>query len=150
MNVMPLPSQKLWPKKNIFFVKRLFLELLLSAGWTLDFIWNLKKRYQKNVKRAIECSFAHDCSSSSFWVMHQFVEKCWNMPNLTFDDLWWPDLWPDLKNGQISLVIIFWRSFECRLPRVSLYGSGAELQRGALKSLPPSGVENIDTQQGAG
>ena len=63
----------------------------------------LVKRYKKtfcckkNVKRAIECTIPRCSSFSGSQVMRQIVEKCWNRQNSTFDDLWWPDLWPDLK-----------------------------------------------------
>ena len=50
-------------------------------------------------------------------------------------DLWWPDLWPDLKNDQDSFVMIF-DGLSNAAYRMSLRGPGAELE-GALKSPPP-------------
>ena len=49
-----------------------------------------------------------------------FVEKCWKRQKLTFGDLWSPDHWPDQKkkNWPKSSRHYFWRSIECRLPRV--------------------------------
>ena len=50
-----------------------------------------------------------------------YVEKYWNRYNLTFDDHWLTDLWPDLRCDQ---VVSSWFSsffFECRLPRVATW-----------------------------
>ena len=41
-----------------------------------------------------------------------------NRQILAFDDLWWPDLWPDQKSGWGELPY-FWRSFERRLSRIA-------------------------------
>ena len=54
-----------------------------------------------------ECTFPGCCSSSGSRVMCRFVEKCWKRQNLTFGDLWWPDLLPDLKIDRSLSVIIF-------------------------------------------
>ena len=82
--------------------------------------------------------------------MRQFVEKCWNRPNLTFGDLWWPDLWPDLKNDRSSFVMIF-DALSNAAYRVSLRGPGAEIEGGVLNNPPPQQVvENLEAQQGAG
>ena len=75
--------------------------------------------------------------------MYRFVEKCWKCKNLTFGDLWWPDLWPDLKIDRSLFVIIFVRHYviiyvlSVAAYRVSLYGPEAELG-GAWKRPPPS------------
>ena len=92
MNVVPLQSQKLLPKK-IFFVKNghfLVFALWSPNRWPLVESEHIPER--KSVKRVIECAFPRRCSSSGFRVMCQFVEKCWKRQNLTFGDLWWPDL----------------------------------------------------------
>ena len=68
--------------------------------------------------------------------MRQFVEKCWNEPNLTFGDLWWPDLWPDLKNDS-SFFMIF-DALSSAAYRVSLRGPEAEIE-GGLNIPPPAG-----------
>ena len=34
------------------------------------------------------------------------VEMVENREHFTFDDLWWPDLWPDLKNDQSTFLVI--------------------------------------------
>ena len=85
----------------------------------------------------MEWVFAQHCSSSSSRVMDQFVEKCLNRPNLTFGDLWWPDLWPDLKHDRSSFVMIF-DVLSNAAYRVSLHGPGAEIEWGVLKHPPPS------------
>ena len=82
--------------------------------------------------------------------MRQFVEKCWNMRNLTFDDLWWPDPWPDLKNDRSGFVMIF-GALSNAAYRVSLRGPGAEIERGDSQEPPPHQVvENLEAHQGAG
>ena len=70
--------------------------------------------------------------------MRQFVEECWNRPNLTFGDLWWPDLWPDLKNDWSSFVMIF-DALSNAVYRVSLRGPGAGSRdrRGGFQHPPP-------------
>ena len=94
-------------RKTFIAKKRLFLEFLLPGGQTDDLRWNRRTRQRTRVKRAIEYAFVQHCSSSSSRVMRQFVEKCWNRPNLNFGDLRWPDLWPDLKVARCLSVIIF-------------------------------------------
>ena len=111
INVVSLLSQKLL-QKNVFFAKKLlFLEFLLSGGQTVDLRLNLRTWLRKNVIRAIECAFLRRCSSAGSRVMCRFVEKCWNRQNLTFGDLWWHDLWPDLKNEKAvpSWFVTFFR-----------------------------------------
>ena len=68
--------------------------------------------------------------------MCQFVEKCWNRRNLTFDDLWWPDPWPDLKNDRCGFVMIF-SALSNAAYLVSLRGPGAEIE--GVSQEPPSG-----------
>ena len=78
--------------------------------------------------------------------MCRFVEKCWKRQNLTFGDLWWSGLWPDLKMTEAvpSWFLTFFR--------MSLHGPGAELEGvfpppGRARSAPSTGparVKNID------
>ena len=80
--------------------------------------------------------------------MRQFVEKCWNRPNLTFGDLWWPDLWPDLKNDRRSFFMFF-DALSNAVYRVSLHGPWAELDGGVqtppgpARSAPSSGPARV-------
>ena len=91
-NIVSLLSQKVL-QKNVCRKKCYFWSFCsLAGGQTVDLRSNLSALKRKNVKRAIECVFAQHCSSSSSRVMRQLVQKCWNRPNLTFGDLWWPDL----------------------------------------------------------
>ena len=94
-------------QKNLYSKQLPFLEFLLSGGQTVDLRSNLRTYWRSTVTRAIKCAFAGRCSSSGSRVMCQFVEKCWKRQNLTLLDLWWPDLWPDLKNDRTSFVMIF-------------------------------------------
>ena len=48
-------------------------------------------------------------------------KKCWKRQNLSFDDLWWADFWPDLKSDQGSFFMTFDVFFECHLPRVATW-----------------------------
>ena len=128
---------KSYYRKTIFAKKRLFLEFLLSGGQTVDLRSNLRTRWRKNVKRAIECAFLQCCISSGYGVMCQFVEKCWNRQNLTFGDLWWPDLWPDLKNDWSSFFMIF-DALSNAVYRVSLHGPWAELDGGCSNTPLPA------------
>ena len=125
--------------RKTFIEKRLFFSFcsLEAKPLILNQIY-LRAYKRKSVKRDIECAFAQHCSSFSSPVMCQFVEKCWNRPNLTLGDLWWPYFWPDLKNDQSSFVMIFWRSFECRLPRVAT-GSRSRDRGGGGSQQPPAG-----------
>ena len=130
-----LYSVKSYYRKTMFTKKRLFLEFLLSGGQTVDLRWNLRTCQRKNCKRAIECSNAlQRCSFSGSRVMCRFVEKCWNRQNLTFGDLWWPDL----KNDRSSLFMICY-ALSNAVYRVSLQGPWAELDgRGDVQTPPPA------------
>ena len=112
MNVVPVLSQKLLKKtcfhKHFFFWR--------PNRWS--YTWNASKRALKELSNAF---FPRRCNSSSFRVMCQFVEKCWNRQNLTFGYLWWPDLWPDQKKWPQQSLHDFLRSFECRLLRVATW-----------------------------
>ena len=123
--------------RKTFFAKRLFLEFLLSGGQTVDLGSNLRAGWQNSVKRAIECAFSRRCSSSGSRVMCRFVEKkCWKLQNMTFGDLWWPDLWPDLKTEWSLSVNIFLRSFDYRSPRAATWPTSRV--RGGVKTPPPA------------
>ena len=94
---------------------------------------------RNRVKRAIECVFAQHCRSSSFRAMRQFVEKCWNRPNLTFDDLWWPDLWLHLKiDRSTSSFVVLFDALSNAAYRLSLRGPPEPELEGVLNN-PPSG-----------
>ena len=79
--------------------------------------------------------------------MRQLIEKRWNRPILTFDDLWWPGFWPDLKNYQISFIMIC-DALSNAAYHVSLRDPGAELE--GIINAPHQVVENLEAQQGAG
>ena len=90
-------------------------------------------------RRAIECTLLWRCSSfGCFRVMRRFVKKGSKGQNLTsFDDLWQPDLWPDLKLDWCSFVVIFDTSSNAAY-FVSLRGPGAELD-GDFQIIPLCG-----------
>ena len=66
--------------------------------------------------------------------------KCWKRQNLTFGELWWPDLWPGLKIHW-SLSVIIFDALSIATYRVSLRGPGAELE-GNVKTAPQHDTEN--------
>ena len=59
----------------------------------------------------------------------RIVEMVENRKHSTFDDLWWPDVWPDLKNDQSTFLIVF-DELSNAACRMSLLSSGAELDGG--------------------
>ena len=105
MNAVSLLSQKLL-QKTLVRKKRIFLEFLLSGGPTADLTVNLRTCWRKSVKKAIECTFTGRWSSSGSWGMCRFVEKNVENGKIWPLDLWWPDLWPDLKIDRSLSVII--------------------------------------------
>ena len=127
---------KSYCRKTLLAKKRLFLEFLLSGSQTVDLRSNLRAHWQRNAKRAIECAFAGRCNSSGSRIMSRFVEKCWKQLNLTYGDLWWPDLWTDLINDRTSFVMIF-GALSNTAYRMSLRGSGAYLEGGVQTSNNP-------------
>ena len=150
MNAVPLLSQELLQKKKLFSKKLLFLGFLLYRGQTIDLRSNLRAQRRKSVKRAIECAILGRCSSSGSRVMCRFVEKCWKRQTLTFGDLWWPDLWPNLKNDRPIFVMIF-GALSNAAYCVSLHGPGAELGVGEVFKHPPRpGVFGAEQRPGAG
>ena len=70
-----------------------------------------------------------------------------NRRNLTFNDLWWPDLWPDQKCGRSDFFLIFDALSHAAFP-VSLRGPGAELEGGCSPPPRQQGVE-VQTPSGA-
>ena len=80
--------------------------------------------------------FPRRYSSSGSRVIYRCIEQCCNRPNLTFGDLWWPDLWPDLKNDTSSFFMIF-DALSNAVYRVSLHGRWAELDGGGVQTPPP-------------
>ena len=91
-------------------------------------------------ERALKRSHGMRFCAALFWFPSYepvYGKKCWNRPNLTFDDLWLPGLWPDLKKVRSSFVTIF-DALSNAAYRVSLRGPGAELE-GAITDPPPSG-----------
>ena len=103
-----LTEPKVITGKHFFLQKRLFLEFLLSGGQTVDLRSNMRAQRRRCVKRAIECAFSGRFSSAGSRVMCRFVEKCWKRSNLTFGEVWWPDLWPDQKiDRSLSVIIIY-------------------------------------------
>ena len=67
---------------------------------------------------------------------------------MTFGDLWWPDLWPDLKIDETFSIMIFY-ALSSDAYRVPLRDPGAELEGGA-KTPPKHDTENTGHQHGAG
>ena len=80
--------------------------------------------------------------------MRQFVKKkMLKRPNLTFDDLWWPDIWPDLKIDRSSFVMLCDALLNPAY-RLSLRGPEAELEGVSTTSYQV--VENLEAHLGAG
>ena len=75
------------------------------------------------------------------------VEMMENRGNFIFADLWWPALWPDVKNGQNTFLIIF-DELSHAACGMSPRSSGAELEVGGVT--PQHSMENSDHQHGAG
>ena len=93
-NVVALLSQKLLQKKNVYRKNSYFWSFcyLEAKPLILDQTWgHISERAFKELSALLRSTVALSR------VMRQFVEKCWNRPNLTFADLWWPDLSPDQK-----------------------------------------------------
>ena len=81
----------------------------------------------------------------------RIVEMVENREHFDFDDLWWPDLWPDLKNERNTFLLIL-DELSNAACRMSLRSSGAELDGGGVKTPPPPqhSMENPDHQHGEG
>ena len=95
-NVVALLSQKLLPKnicrENGYFYSFCPLE---AKPLTWGQIWeHYSERSVKGLSNALFCGavalLVPELADGSF-------QTYGNGLNLTFDDLWWPDLWPDLK-----------------------------------------------------
>ena len=59
----------------------------------------------------------------------RIVEMVENREHFDFDDLWWPDLWHDLKNDRSTFLLIL-DELSNAAYRMSLRSSGAELDGG--------------------
>ena len=94
---------------RFFSQKRPFyVEPLLFGEHTIDLRWNLKRHIKERaLKKTTKCAYLWRCSSSDSREMRRIVEKCWRSENLAFDNLWWPGLWPDLRNDWSRFVLIF-------------------------------------------
>ena len=67
---------------------------------------------------------------------------------LAFNDLWWPDLWPDQKSDRSDFFLIF-DALSNAAFAVSLRGPGAELE-GGVQTPPPAGRGNPGPPAGRG
>ena len=67
---------------------------------------------------------------------------------MAFDDLWWPDLWTDLKNDRSNFFMMF-DAVSNAAYRVSPRDSGAGLEGWGFSPPPHQVVENLEAQQGA-
>ena len=79
----------------------------------------------------------------------RIVEMVENRERFTFDELWWPDLWPDPKNDQSTSLVIL-DELSNSACRMLLRSSGAELDGGRKNTLPQHSMENPDHQHGEG
>ena len=68
---------------------------------------------------------------------------------MTFDDLWWPQFWPEVKNDRYDFVM---NSDELSIVffRLSIRRLGAEIDGGVFKHPPHEVVENPEAHEGAG
>ena len=75
--------------------------LTLGQSWGISKQKSVKKGYRMRLSAALYLfwfrSYAPICRKT-----------CWKSPNLTFADLWWPELWRDLKHDRISFVTFFY------------------------------------------
>ena len=94
-------------RKTFFSQKRLFLEFLLSGGQTVELGSNLRAFQWKSVKELSNARLRRTLSLLVPELCASLSKNGWNRLNLTFGDLWWPDLWPDLKNDRSNFVMIF-------------------------------------------
>ena len=89
----------------------------------------------KELDKSCRMLFPRLSSYSSFRATAAFIRKCRNRPNVTFDDLWWPHFWPDLKNDRSTFVMIFDELSNAAFP-VSLPCLGATLDWECLNTFP--------------
>ena len=81
-------------------------------------------------------SFAFFRAALALWVHEleclqwRIVEMVENREHFTFYYLWWPDLWPDLKNERNTFLMLL-DELSNAACRMSLRSSGAELEGGA-------------------
>ena len=74
-----------------------------------------------------------------------------NREHFNFEDLWWPDFWPDRKHDWSTFLLIL-DELSNAACRMSLRSSGAELDGGRKNAPPPlqHSMENPDHQHGEG
>ena len=89
---------------NDFTSEKVWMFVIATPIYRLP--WNFQRLISVtvSVKRVSRNFDIGRCSSSGSWVMCLFCRKCWKLQNLTFGDLWWPYLWPELINGRSSFV----------------------------------------------
>ena len=91
-------SQKLLQKQS-FRKHRLFWQFLPPGGKTVEGRSNPREFFRKNVNRAIDL-----LKIIGIWPTNRRI--------LAFNDLWWPDLWPDQKVTEVisSLFLTLFRT----------------------------------------
>ena len=70
-----------------------------------------------------------------------------NREQFDFDDLWWPDLWPDLKNDRSTFVTIL-DELSNAAWGMSLRSSGAELDGVGRKNVQSDRIDQTATNNG--
>ena len=86
MNVLPLLSQGFL---HFYFVKRLFLEFLLSGGQSIDLRSILRSSQRKALKELSNIFFC-DARSSSGFQIPSYVPICRKMLKKAKFGIWWP------------------------------------------------------------
>ena len=106
---LPLLVKKIYAK-TVFAKKRLFWHLMTPGAKTIDSSSNLRCKLQKE-------------RSKSYRVLFRFLSSCYGsrdngrfsweetviLQNLTFDDLWWPENWPERKNDRNDFERSHWK-----------------------------------------
>ena len=92
---------------NDFCQKRLFWPFLTSIAYSVEDSSNLTTFWRKSSSRAINCAFPQPPTYNSFRNNSSFPKTYGMSRNLTFDDLWWPQYWPERKNDICSLEMFF-------------------------------------------
>ena len=104
-------------KPLAFLVQKLFAKTFLAKTAILGFpvLWSLARNplMVAPIWWYVSERTAQELSNAFFLglptkivseIMAHFWEKIWNLVNLTFDDLWWPQYWLDLKMTFINTV----------------------------------------------
>ena len=118
---------------------------------TIDSSSNLRARRRKNVQRAIACFFRFLSSCYSSRDNGRFSwEETVILQNLTFDDLWWPEYWPERKNdrndferSRWELSIAFFRVFLALLVFEPISHPSAQVMGWAHTSHPSFHIMHI-------